>query len=435
MQTLKPTLEVEVVEDKAISYKWKGPVLEKKLVYNLDKCFGCGLCEIVCPVKAISMGPIKEIASGRIRAPYIIIDETKCIVCPLCSSICPSGALNLELRSDFEYPRVKGCIVVDKKKCIPCLLCEKVCPRKAIKANVSVKKKRELVKYLEEGNAWGRGRISIDVDKCCFCGLCELLCDAIKIERITPQPPNFKPGISIRVDEEKCDYCGLCERICPVKAIEVECTESAPREVKEPVVEGSIRVNEDCVWCGLCSSLCPVKAIEVEKTFEGDVYMIEPNDCDPSGCKNCINICPVKIVYVAKPPSKEKMLFAKDYCIFCGSCEKSCPVDAIRVIRRSMRIESSKSPWIDMSFEQFRKVLYGYKHPKLSIYHRVVKLEETPIALPQPLTTPPTPKGFSKVVEGVERIERLLSSALGRILFERHEVKRLLSNLRGEQSG
>jgi len=434
LQSFKPTMEVEVGEE-ALSYKWKAPVLEKRLVYDVRKCFGCGLCEIVCPVNAISMGPVKEIASGRIEAPYIIIDETKCIVCPLCSSICPSGALRVEAPFDFEHPKVKGRIEVQRDKCIPCLLCEKVCPKRAIKAKVSVKKKEDLVKYLREEEAWGKGKISIDVDKCCFCGLCELLCEAIKIEWTDPRPPDFKPGLSITVDEKRCDYCGLCERICPVKAIKVECSESAPREVGKPKVEGSIEVGEECVWCGLCSEVCPTQAIGVEKPFEGDVYMVEPNECDPSGCKNCINICPTKVVYVARPPSKEKMSFAKDYCIFCGACEKSCPVDAIRVVRRGMRVEGSNSPWLEMSQEQFKRVLQGYRPPKPSVYHRLVRVEEALVAPPQPSPVPPAPRGFAKAVEGIDKILGLLSSVPGRVLFERHEVDKLLSKLRGEEGG
>lgn len=435
MEASKPILELELGE-KTLGYRWRAPVLEKKLTYDIEKCIGCGLCEKVCPVQAISLGPIKDIASGKIEAPYIIIDETKCVACPLCSSICPSNALRLDLKSDFEHPRVKGSITINGEKCIPCLLCEKICPRKAIKARVTVRKKEELVKYLERGMVGGKGTIKIDLNKCCYCGLCELLCDAIKIEWIEPRPPQFRPGISISVDEKKCDYCGLCEKICPVQAIKVECLESAPREIKEPKIEGSIEVDEEkCVWCGLCSGVCPVQAIKVDKPFKGDVYMIQPNECDPSGCKNCINICPVNVVYVAKPPSKDKMLFVKDYCIYCGACENACPVNAIRVVRQDMRLEGLNSPWLNMSYEHFKKVLAGYKPLKHGVYHRVVKVEEVEATPPTPPPMPPTPKGFDKAVEAIEKLMELLSSVPGRVMFERCELTKLTAKLRGEKSG
>ncbi|MEM4576309.1 MAG: 4Fe-4S binding protein [Candidatus Nezhaarchaeales archaeon] len=432
LKASKPMVEVEVGE-KILGYKWKAPILEKKLFYRLDKCFGCGLCEVVCPVGAIFMGPVKEIASGRVEAPYVMIDETKCVVCTLCSSICPSGALEFKYRSELEYPKVRGRIEVDTKKCIPCLLCEKICPRKAIKVEVSLKKKNELVKYVKEGESWGKGNISIDVKKCCYCGLCELLCDAIKIEWAKPRPPDFRPGLSVTIDKTECDYCGLCERVCPVGAIKVECIESAPREIKEPAIEGTIKISEDCIWCGLCSSFCPVNAIKVEKPFDGEVFMVEPNECDPSGCKNCINVCPINIVYVSKPPSKSKMLFAKNYCIFCGACEKACPVNAIRVIRKNMRLEGLSSLWFNMNIEYLNRVLVGYKPPKPSIYHRAVRVEET-LTVPQPSASmPQTPKGFSTLVEKVERLMKLLSGTAERLMFENSKIDELLLKLRGEK--
>lgn len=432
MEASKPKVEVEV-EERVLKYKWKTPILEKKLFYHLDKCFGCGLCEAVCPVGAIFMGPVKEIASGKVEAPYIIVDETKCVVCPLCSSICPSSALEYKYQSNFEHPKIKGRIEVDAKKCIPCLLCEKICPRNAIKVEVSVKKKNELVRYVKEGESWSRGNISVDVKKCCYCGLCELLCDAIKIEWTKPRPPSFSPGLSITVDRSKCDYCGLCERVCPVQAIKVECIESAPREVIEPTIRGSIKISEDCIWCGLCSNLCPTNAINVEKPFEGDVFMVEPNECDPSGCKNCVNVCPVNVVYVAKPPSKSKMLFAKNYCIFCGACEKVCPVNAIRVIRRKARIEGLSSPWLNMNLEYLNKVLEHHKPPKLDVYHRVARAEET-LTIPQTLASiPQTPKGFSILVERVERLMKLLSGTAERLMFEKSKIDELIVRLRGEK--
>ena len=435
MSTSKPSIELEI-EEKVLGYKWRAPMLEKKLIYDMEKCIGCGLCEKVCPVNAISLGPVKDIASGKIEAPYIIIDETKCVACPLCSSICPSGALKLMLQSDFEHPKVKGIIRIDKEKCLPCLLCEKICPRKAISVSVKVEKKDELVKYVKEGEAWGKGTIKVDLNKCCYCGLCELLCDAIKIEWIDPQPPSFKLGASIAIDESKCDYCGLCEKICPVQAIKVECTESAPRIIEEPKIEGTINVDEEkCVWCGLCSGFCSVKAIEVEKPFKGDIYMIQPNECDPSGCKNCINICPANVVYIAKPPSKDKMCFIKDYCIYCGACENACPVNAIRVIRSDLRIEGLESPWTNMSNEQFKRVLTGYKPPKPSVYHRSVKIEEVQVTPPPPPPMPPTPKGFEKAVKALDKLMNLLSSVPGRIMFEKNEVDKLALRLRGGEGG
>ena len=56
-------------------------------VVHLDKCIGCGECEIVCPAKAI-----------QIKDKKSVIDKTKCIGCASCLAACPTMAMFI----DFE---------------------------------------------------------------------------------------------------------------------------------------------------------------------------------------------------------------------------------------------------------------------------------------------------------------------------------------------
>ena len=49
---------------------------------NSNNCCGCGLCELVCPKKAIKL---KEVEYGFV---YPNIDESKCINCGLCKRMC-----------------------------------------------------------------------------------------------------------------------------------------------------------------------------------------------------------------------------------------------------------------------------------------------------------------------------------------------------------
>lgn len=49
-----------------------------------NSCVGCGICEVECPVGAISM----DVEKG-----FVIIDEEKCINCGKCVLSCPQQAL------------------------------------------------------------------------------------------------------------------------------------------------------------------------------------------------------------------------------------------------------------------------------------------------------------------------------------------------------
>lgn len=59
-----------------------------------DRCTGCGVCEMRCQVKAISM-----------RDGVAVVDESRCIGCGLCVSGCGTGAAALQHRPDWEALR------------------------------------------------------------------------------------------------------------------------------------------------------------------------------------------------------------------------------------------------------------------------------------------------------------------------------------------
>ena len=50
---------------------------------NKEKCVGCGKCEPVCPVEAISK-----------KGEKYEIDEEKCVSCGLCAGECPVEAIS-----------------------------------------------------------------------------------------------------------------------------------------------------------------------------------------------------------------------------------------------------------------------------------------------------------------------------------------------------
>jgi NAD-dependent dihydropyrimidine dehydrogenase PreA subunit len=67
-----------------------------------NRCVGCGICEIGCPVGSISV----DVNKG-----FAILDENKCIDCGLCLKNCPQGAIkkiNKELMIAFGTDNKKN---------------------------------------------------------------------------------------------------------------------------------------------------------------------------------------------------------------------------------------------------------------------------------------------------------------------------------------
>ncbi len=393
---------------------------KRVLDYDYKRCNGCGICVEVCPKKAIEPGPIIEIATG-LDAPPVIVDHTRCSFCGMCASFCPVKAFNMSVNDKnilelAEFPHLDSSVVFNDE-CLPCLICKKACPEEAISVELTFPKK-DTVAPFQPGKT---GEIEVDMDKCTLCGACADLCPAFVLVEKKSKADDLMPFDNLLVDRAKCDYCGICVPFCPEEAIKVK-GDFDPHDIKKiaPKLTGDIKVDNDkCTRCGWCEAVCPYDAAVVTKPFEGDIELIDAKlkGCDPVGCHGCFNVCPSKAWII---PSDKKIDVVKDFCTYCGACERACHVKAIGVKRTDVKHTSvAEAPWA----QDWEKAIASLttddrKRPDVS---RTLQADKAERKIEPPLVRPDGNHKLKLVDERISQVSSLLGDKLVRRAWEKKE--------------
>ncbi|TFG14211.1 MAG: 4Fe-4S dicluster domain-containing protein [Promethearchaeota archaeon] len=220
--------------------------MNKKLTYDIKKCIGCSLCKLVCPVDAIEIGPIPEIAQSILddSNPKLLIDHEKCCYCMLCAVVCPNDAFHENILPEGqidlnEFPAIGKFYKIEEDKCIEdhkneiCQLCLKVRDRNNIKDYFKIEKE------------------------------CPTHC--FHIDSPIEGEVIIKKNMLWKCDPQGCK---ACVNICPTESFFI------PESAEDVMKYGKIACNEEaCFYCGACENSCPDELIIVDRK---DIKIIDP---------------------------------------------------------------------------------------------------------------------------------------------------------------
>jgi len=93
--------------------RWRGRIILSRDPDGQERCVGCYLCAVACPVDCIALQATED-ESGRRYPEWFRINFSRCIFCGYCEEACPTYAI--QLTTDFEMSEYDRRNLVYEKK-------------------------------------------------------------------------------------------------------------------------------------------------------------------------------------------------------------------------------------------------------------------------------------------------------------------------------
>jgi len=105
---------VQYPEEKPyLAPRWRGRIVLTRDPDGQERCVGCYLCAVACPVACIALQAAED-DSGRRYPEFFRINFSRCIFCGYCEEACPTYAI--QLTPDFEMCEYKRQNLVYEKE-------------------------------------------------------------------------------------------------------------------------------------------------------------------------------------------------------------------------------------------------------------------------------------------------------------------------------
>ena len=112
--TFAKRVTVQYPEEKPkLAPRWRGRIVLTRDPDGEERCVGCYLCAVACPVACIALQATED-ESGRRYPDFFRINFSRCIFCGYCEEACPTYAI--QLTPDFEMCEYKRQNLVYEKE-------------------------------------------------------------------------------------------------------------------------------------------------------------------------------------------------------------------------------------------------------------------------------------------------------------------------------
>ncbi len=324
---------------------------------DIDRCTGCGLCELACPVSHQPYFP-ESAESPQSAQPAEPAEQ------PASAPASPAGREGRggkggrrgggekRLIRGNTPPRASGHehwhFTVAADACGACGICHRACLQQAVR--------------------WQKGeRADIDQESCTGCGACWVACpekfSAIRVSAATEMEKGVGAAVQARARLLRrefaearglgCIRCGLCvvtcARVMGVGALRL-------------VEEGVEALVDRCQVCGACVSVCPVDFLSLEQVGSRPARPLH------NAFNEGLNLRrPVNILYpqaVPRVPTIDPLSCVRLNSGACGTCATVCGTGAIhyRAEGRERQIRVGAvvfSPGLEL-FDARRRGEFGY---------------------------------------------------------------------------